>query len=190
MDEECHRLVRLRCVWPGNEDVSLGMAMLKVVGHLVFKVAMAKLPPHQSAAAPNTPSPLLLFLRECQIHWQTLYLMVQAQLGGLVCETGLQNRACFPWVSIELHTPTNSTQKPKLMRRGGQLTYTSTFPLTCRLLQVSNVEIRSRLQLFYFNRACQDSNSRPLTLIPYWVACANQLNPKAWADGKRPTIHI
>ena len=28
-------------------------------------------------------------------------------------------------------------------------TYTSTFPLTCRLPQASNVKIRSRLQLFY-----------------------------------------
>ena len=34
------------------------------------------------------------------------------------------------------------------MGRGGQFTYTSTLPLTCKLPQASNVEIRSRLQLF------------------------------------------
>ena len=50
---------------------------------------------------------------------------------------------------FELHAPTNSTQKLKLMGRGGQFTYTSTLPLTCRLPLASNVKIRSRPQLFY-----------------------------------------
>jgi len=42
--------------------------------------------------------------------------------------------------SIELHAPTSSTQKLKLMGRGGQFTYIPTLPLTCRLPQASDVE--------------------------------------------------
>jgi len=41
---------------------------------------------------------------------------------------------------IELHAPTNSTQKLKLMGRGGQFTYIPTLPLTWRLPQTSDVE--------------------------------------------------
>jgi hypothetical protein len=41
---------------------------------------------------------------------------------------------------IELHVPTSSTQKLKLMGKGGQFTYTPTLPLTCRLLQAAYVE--------------------------------------------------
>jgi hypothetical protein len=47
--------------------------------------------------------------------------------------------------SIELHAPTNSTQKLKLMRKGGQFTYTPTLPLTCRLPQAEYVEYWSGL---------------------------------------------
>jgi hypothetical protein len=42
---------------------------------------------------------------------------------------------------IELHAPTSSTQKLKLMRKGGQFTYTPTLPLTCRLPQAAYVDI-------------------------------------------------
>ena len=42
--------------------------------------------------------------------------------------------------SIKLHAPTNSTQKLKLMGRGGQFTYIPTLPLTWRLPQASDVE--------------------------------------------------
>ena len=41
---------------------------------------------------------------------------------------------------IELHAPTSSTQKLKLMGRGGQFTYIPTLPLTWRLPQTSDVE--------------------------------------------------
>jgi hypothetical protein len=43
-------------------------------------------------------------------------------------------------LSIELHAPTSSTQKLKLMGRGGQFTYIPTLPLTWRLPQASDVE--------------------------------------------------
>ena len=42
--------------------------------------------------------------------------------------------------SIELHAPTSSTQKLKLMGRGMQFTYIPTLTLTWRLPQVSDVE--------------------------------------------------
>jgi hypothetical protein len=42
---------------------------------------------------------------------------------------------------IELHAPTSSTQKLKLMRKGGQFTYTSTLPLMCRLPQGAYMDI-------------------------------------------------
>ena len=41
---------------------------------------------------------------------------------------------------IELYAPTSSTQKLKLMGRGGQFTYMTTLPLTWRLPQASDVE--------------------------------------------------
>jgi hypothetical protein len=47
--------------------------------------------------------------------------------------------------TIELHAPTSSTQKLKLMGKGGQFTYTPTLPLTCRLLQAAYVEYWSGL---------------------------------------------
>jgi hypothetical protein len=50
------------------------------------------------------------------------------------------NLSIFP---IELHAPTSSTQKLKLMRKGGQCTYTPTRPLTCRLPHAAYVEIWS-----------------------------------------------
>jgi len=43
-------------------------------------------------------------------------------------------------VIIELHAPTSSTQKFKLMGKGGQFTYIPTLPLMWRLPQASNVE--------------------------------------------------
>jgi hypothetical protein len=46
---------------------------------------------------------------------------------------------------IELHAPNSSTQKLKLMGKGGQFTYTPTLPLTCRLLQAAYVEYWSGL---------------------------------------------
>jgi len=42
--------------------------------------------------------------------------------------------------TIELHASTSSTQKLKLMGRGGQFTYIPTLPLTWRLPQASHVE--------------------------------------------------
>jgi hypothetical protein len=35
-------------------------------------------------------------------------------------------RDLWPWYHIELHAPTSSTQKLKLMMKGGQFTYTPT----------------------------------------------------------------
>jgi hypothetical protein len=46
---------------------------------------------------------------------------------------------------IELHAPTSSTQKLKLIGKGGQFTYTPTLPLTCRLPQTAYVEYWSGL---------------------------------------------
>jgi hypothetical protein len=46
---------------------------------------------------------------------------------------------------IELHAPTSSTQKLKLIGKGGQFTYTPTLPLTCRLPQAAYVEYWSGL---------------------------------------------
>jgi len=46
----------------------------------------------------------------------------------------------YPLLYIELHAPTSSTQKLKLMGRGGQFTYIPTLPLTWRLPQASDVE--------------------------------------------------
>jgi hypothetical protein len=43
--------------------------------------------------------------------------------------------------SYKLHAPTNSTQKLKLIGKGGQFTYTPTLPLTCRLPQAAYVDI-------------------------------------------------
>jgi hypothetical protein len=48
-------------------------------------------------------------------------------------------------ISIELHAPTSSTQKLKLIGKGGQITYTPTLPLTCRLPQAAYVEYWSGL---------------------------------------------
>jgi len=42
-------------------------------------------------------------------------------------------------LNIKLHAPTNSTQKLKLMGKGGQFTYIPTLPLTWRLPQTSDV---------------------------------------------------
>ena len=67
---------------------------------------------------------------------------------------------------IKLHAPTSSTQKLKLMGRGGQFTYIPTLSLTWRLPQASDVE-QERAAIISFNCANQDSNSRPLALIPY-----------------------
>jgi hypothetical protein len=47
--------------------------------------------------------------------------------------------------AIELHAPTSSTQKLKLIGKGGQFTYTPTLPLTCRLPQAAYVEYWSGL---------------------------------------------
>jgi hypothetical protein len=47
--------------------------------------------------------------------------------------------------SIELHAPTSSSQKLKLIGKGGQFTYTPTLPLTCRLPQAAYVEYWSGL---------------------------------------------
>jgi hypothetical protein len=49
------------------------------------------------------------------------------------------------FLSIELHAPTSSTQKLKLMRKGGQFTYTPTLLLTFRLPQAAYVEYWSGL---------------------------------------------
>jgi hypothetical protein len=47
--------------------------------------------------------------------------------------------------STELHAPTSSTQKLKLIGKCGQFTYTPTLPLTCRLPQAAYVEYWSGL---------------------------------------------
>jgi hypothetical protein len=51
-------------------------------------------------------------------------------------------------VNIKLHAPTSSTQKLKLMGRGGQFTYIPTLPLTWRLPQASDVEIGASYNYF------------------------------------------
>jgi hypothetical protein len=58
---------------------------------------------------------------------------------------GKSNITSTPNVTIELHAQTSSTQKLKLMRKGGQFTYTPTLPLTCRLPQAAYVEYWSGL---------------------------------------------
>jgi hypothetical protein len=50
-------------------------------------------------------------------------------------------KECELPLSIELHAPTSSTQKLKLMGKGGQFTYTPTLPLMCRLPQAAYVDI-------------------------------------------------
>jgi len=102
----------------------------------------------------------------------------EQQLFYLTALTRIRTRDLWLWYYIELHAPTNSTQKLKLMGRGGQFTYIPTLPLTWRLPQTSDVEYE-RATIILFNCANQDSNSRPLALVPYWVACTDQFNPKA-----------
>jgi hypothetical protein len=56
----------------------------------------------------------------------------------------IRTRDLWPWYHIELHTPTNSTQKLKLMRKGGQFTYTQTKNILIFLSQtlcVGNIEL-------------------------------------------------
>jgi hypothetical protein len=43
----------------------------------------------------------------------------------------IRTRDIWLWYHIELHAPTNSTQKLKLMRKGGQFTYTPTLSTLC-----------------------------------------------------------
>jgi hypothetical protein len=54
----------------------------------------------------------------------------------------VQNNIPFLQVvnDIELHAPTSSTQRRKLIGKGGQFTYAPTLPLTCRLPQAAYVE--------------------------------------------------
>jgi len=61
----------------------------------------------------------------------------QAQASNKACGCGnsVANAAV-----IELHAPTSSTQKLKLLGRGGQFTYIPTLPLTWRLPQASDME--------------------------------------------------
>jgi hypothetical protein len=46
----------------------------------------------------------------------------------------IRTRDLWPWYHIELHAPTSSTQKFKLMRKGGQFTYTLTKMITDKYL--------------------------------------------------------
>jgi hypothetical protein len=81
---------------------------------------------------------------------------------------------------LQLHAPTSSTQKVKLVGKSGQYTYTSTLSLTWRLPRAAHVDIVMGYKYFnLFNRARQYSNSRPLALITYRVACTKKFNPKA-----------
>ena len=59
---------------------------------------------------------------------------------------------------IELHVPTNATQKVKLLRRDGQFTYTSNTPPHLQALSSLNVAAA----VILFNHTRQDSNSRPI----------------------------
>jgi hypothetical protein len=69
---------------------------------------------------------------------------------------------------IQLHAPTSSNQKVKLVEKCGQFTYTSTLSLTWRLPQAAYVDIVMGYKYFnLFNHARQYSNSRPLALITY-----------------------
>jgi hypothetical protein len=61
----------------------------------------------------------------------------------------MKKRKCKYGASIELHAPTSSTQKLKLMMKGGEFTYTPTLPLTCRLPQAVYVDIEVGCN--YFN---------------------------------------
>jgi hypothetical protein len=54
--------------------------------------------------------------------------------------------------NIELHAPTSSIQKRKLMGRGGQFTYIPTLPLTWRLPQTLDMEYE-RVAIILFNCA-------------------------------------
>jgi hypothetical protein len=96
-------------------------------------------------------------------------------------------------MSIELQVRTGSTQKLKLIEKGEQFTYTPL--LTCRLSQTANVEFGVRCN-YIISCVCQDSKSRPLALIPYWVACTInstwklQLIGKNWQFTYTPTMSI
>jgi hypothetical protein len=60
-------------------------------------------------------------------------------------DLGLDVGVTLLTLTIELHAPTSSTQKLKLIEKGGQFTYTPTIPLTCRLPQAAYVEYWSGL---------------------------------------------
>ena len=58
----------------------------------------------------------------------------ERQLFYLIALTRIRTRDLWLWYHIELHAPTSSTQKPKLMGKGGQFTYTPTLWLPhCQL---------------------------------------------------------
>ena len=64
----------------------------------------------------------------------------EQQLFYLIALTRIRTQDFWLWYYIELHAPTNSIQKLKLMGRGGQFTYIPILPLTWRLPQTSDVE--------------------------------------------------
>jgi len=68
---------------------------------------------------------------------------------------------------------------------GGQFTYIPTLLPHLEAPSDLNCGIGRAAILYCAN---QDSNSRPLALIPYWIACTDQFNLKASADGERWAI--
>jgi len=78
---------------------------------------------------------------------------------------------------LDLHALTSSTQKLKLIGRSNSLIYLDTpNPRGGSLRPQTWSRRRAIFILFYC--ASQDSNSRPLVLIPYWVACTNKFKPE------------
>jgi hypothetical protein len=90
-------------------------------------------------------SPCLLRMTSLVAHRASLYL----PHTSAYLKTHLLANASSPRLlilpTIELHAPTNSTQKLKLIGKGGQFTYTPTLPLTCSLPQAAYIEYWSEM---------------------------------------------
>jgi len=62
----------------------------------------------------------------------------EQQLFYLIALTRIRTRDLWLWYHIELHAPTNSTQKLKLIGRGGQFTYIATELIITLNLKIYN----------------------------------------------------
>jgi hypothetical protein len=72
----------------------------------------------------------------------------EQQLFYLIALTRIRTRDIWLWYHIELHAPTSSTQKLKLMERGGQFTYIPT-------LNSSNISALGSIITFTFKYLLQ-----------------------------------